>query len=54
MAADASGAAGSAPFSFTCACGSSVRISKIEMTGRKRMNRNSSVRNRPIEPTKVA
>ena len=31
----------------------SSRISKIEIIGRKRRNRNSSVRNRPIVPTKV-
>ena len=36
--------------SSTRAAGSSVRISKIEIIGRKRRNRNSSVRNRPIVP----
>ena len=39
--------------SSTFASGSSVRISKIEIIGRKRMNRNSSVRNRPIVPMNV-
>ena len=39
--------------SSTFASGRIVRISKIEIIGRKRRNRNSSVRNRPIVPTKV-
>src|ERR1022692_485047 len=30
-----------------------MRISAIEIIGSKRTNRNSSVRNNPIEPTKV-
>src|SRR3954468_2271573 len=30
-----------------------VRISKIEMTGRKRMKRKSSVRNNPMVPTNI-
>ena len=40
--------------SSTFASGSIVRISKIEIIGRKRMNRNSSARNSPIVPTNVA
>ena len=39
--------------SSTFASGSIVRISKIEIIGRKRRNRNSSVRNSPIVPTNV-
>src|SRR5205085_1720852 len=39
--------------SSTSACGRMVRISKIEITGRKRMNRKSSARNKPSVPTKV-
>src|SRR5438270_7605274 len=39
--------------SSTSACGRMVRISKMEMTGRKRTNKNSSARNRPSVPTKV-
>jgi hypothetical protein len=31
--------------------GTSVRISKMEIIGRTRMNRKSSVRNRPMVPT---
>ena len=38
----------------TCASGSSVRISKIEIIGKKRMNKNKRHRNRPIVPAKVA
>src|SRR5262245_21403349 len=36
------------------ASGTSVRISKIEIIGRKRRNRNSSARNKPMVPTYVA
>ena len=39
--------------SSTFASGRIVRISKIEIIGRKRRNRNSSARNRPIVPTNV-
>src|SRR5215475_82999 len=39
--------------SFTSASGSSVRISKMEIIGRTRTNRNSSVTNRPIVPMNV-
>src|SRR5579885_2608365 len=39
--------------SSTCASGTIVRISAMEIIGRKRKNRNSSARNRPIVPTKV-
>src|SRR5258706_6382102 len=39
--------------SSTSACGRMVRISKMEMTGRKRTNRKSSARNNPMVPTKV-
>ena len=42
------------PSSFTAASGTIVRISKIEIIGTKRMNRNSSHANRPSVPTKVA
>ena len=45
-----------APFQISCstlASGTSVRISKIEIIGRKRTNRNNSVRNNPIVPMKV-
>ena len=35
------------------AAGTSVRISKIEIVGRKRMNRKNSVRNRPIVPMNI-
>src|SRR5439155_18423711 len=38
------------PSSLTAAVGSIVRISKIEITGRKRMKRYSSVTNSPIDP----
>src|SRR3954471_12481668 len=37
----------------TLASGRMVRISKIEIIGRKRRNRNSSDRNRPMVPMKV-
>src|SRR5262249_40499052 len=39
--------------SFGRAPGSSVRISKIEIIGKKRMNRNMSDMKKPIVPTKV-
>src|SRR5215470_2372532 len=37
----------------TFASGSIVRISKIEIIGRKRRKRNSSARNRPMVPANV-
>src|SRR5438067_1777090 len=40
--------------SSTFASGRMVRISKIEIIGRNRRNRNSSDRNNPIVPTNVA
>ena len=40
--------------SLTSASGSIVRISKIEIMGRKRMKRNNSVTKSPMEPIKVA
>src|SRR5919199_612034 len=39
--------------SFTAACGRIVRISKMEMTGRKRMNKNKSVKNKPMVPKNI-
>src|SRR5580698_8449658 len=38
---------------FTSASGSSVRISKIEIMGRMRTNRNMHIRNMPMVPKKV-
>jgi hypothetical protein len=38
------------PCFCTLAAGSMVRISKMAIMGRKRMNRSSSVRNSPIVP----
>ena len=40
-------------YSSTSASGSIVRISKIEIIGRKRINRNSSVKKKPIVPTNM-
>src|SRR6266566_3518014 len=40
--------------SFTSASGRRVRISKIEIIGKKRMNRNTRERKSPIVPIKVA
>src|SRR3954454_13056064 len=40
-------------YSFTSASGRRVRISKIEMAGRKRRNRNIAARNIPIVPKNV-
>jgi hypothetical protein len=37
-------------YSFTSASGQSVRISKIEIAGRKRTNRNMAARNIPMVP----
>src|SRR5207244_12550265 len=39
--------------SATSACGKMVRISKMEIIGRKRMNRNSKLRNSPNVPRYV-
>src|ERR1041385_3917231 len=41
-------------YSSTSAAGRIVRISKIEIIGRKRMNRNSSAKKNPIVPITVA
>ena len=40
--------------SSTSASGKIVRISKIEITGRKRINKNSSVKKNPIVPMNIA
>src|SRR5262249_34663013 len=40
--------------SFSCSSATSVRISKMEIMGRKRMKSRKSVRNRPIVPTNSA
>jgi hypothetical protein len=40
-------------YSSTSASGRIVRISKIEIIGRKRINRNSSVKKKPIVPTNI-
>src|SRR3954451_9691132 len=40
--------------SSTSASGKIVRISKIEIIGRKRMNRNSNVKKNPSVPTNIA
>src|SRR5690606_42037672 len=47
-------ASSSEALAFTCDSGSSVRISKMEIIGSTRTNRNISVRNRPIVPASVA
>jgi len=39
--------------SFTSACGNIVRISKIEIIGKKRRNRNSKLMKRPIVPKNI-
>src|ERR1041384_6623458 len=41
------------PHSSTSAAGRIVRISKIEIIGRKRMNRNSSAKKNPIVPMNI-
>ena len=46
-------AAHAASFSSALAPGTSVRISKIEIAGRKRMNRKNRVRKRPIVPRNI-
>ena len=40
--------------SSTSASGKIVRISKIEIIGRKRMNKNNSVKKKPIVPMNMA
>src|SRR5262249_16765027 len=45
---------GRASSSLTSAWGNSVRISEMEIAGRKRTNRNSSATKKPIVPTKTA
>src|SRR6185436_12432322 len=42
----------SAP-SLTSACGKIVRISKIEITGKNRINRNNKLRKSPIVPRNI-
>src|SRR6266550_6987885 len=41
------------PASFTSACGRIVLISKIEIIGKKRMNRNNKLRKSPIVPRNI-
>src|SRR5436190_23560654 len=41
-------------YSSTSASGRIVRISKIEIIGRKRINKNSSAKKKPIVPTNIA
>src|SRR5678809_471557 len=41
-------------YSSTSASGKIVRISKIEIIGRNRMNKNSNVKKKPIEPVYIA
>ena len=39
--------------SFTSACGNIVLISKIEIIGKKRMNKNNRLKNSPIVPINI-